>query len=598
MLHAVAGSLRAQSAENVAVVINEASADSKRVGDYYVQKRSIPASNVIRLKTTAEEQIEIAAFSASIERPIMQALHREGLQDRILYLVLTKGVPLRINGTKGGNGTVASVDSELAVLYRRMTGRPVPLSGPTENPYFLNTRAIREAQPFTHRAHDIFLVTRLDGFTVDDVLALIDRAQKPATEGRVVLDQRSGFGEAAGDEWLGQAAARLRDLGHDSRVTLEDTGRAAGNVDNVLGYYSWGSNDPQIRGRQVGMRFVPGALASMFLSTDARTFKEPPGDWKPGNDTAEDKTTLFAGSSQSLAGDLIREGVTGVAANVAEPFLSGAVRPEILFPAYLAGFNLAESFYLALPNLSWQTVVIGDPLCAPFRKHVLTGGEIEEPADPATELPALFSKRRLEVARVVMKDTPPKAISLFLRAEVQVRRGDNEGARRSLEEATQIAPNSASIQLQLALMYEEASEWAKAMERFRQVLKVQPKSVIALNNLAYSLAVRQKAPEEARPLAQRAVSLAPNNPEIVDTLAWIEHLLGNDREAARLLRPVVQKGTGSADIRLHAAIVFAAIGEDRAADAQLKEALRLDPKLAEKDDVKTLRTRLGGTSPR
>ena len=38
----------------------------------------------------------------------------------------------------------------------------------------------------------------------------------------------------------------------------------------------------------------------------------------------------------------------------------------MLFPAYLAGFNLIESFYLAIPHLSWQTIVVGDPLCAPF----------------------------------------------------------------------------------------------------------------------------------------------------------------------------------------------------------------------------------------
>jgi Flp pilus assembly protein TadD len=347
------------------------------------------------------------------------------------------------------------------------------------------------------------------------------------------------------------------------------------------------------------MRFAPGALASMLVSTDARTFKEPARDWMPRDDSAgKDTGGGVAGSSQSLAGDLIREGVTGISANVSEPFLSGAVRPEILFPAYLAGFNLAESFYLALPSLSWQTVVIGDPLCAPFRKHVLTRAEIEEPVDPATELPALFSKRRTDVARVVMKDAPPKAVALFLRAEAQAGRGDKDGARRSLEEATEIAPGSVSIQLQLGLMYEEAGEWTKAMDRFRQVLKVQPKSVLALNNLAYSLAVRQKAPEEARPFALRAVALSPNHPEIVDTLAWIEHLLGNDREAARLLRQVVQKGTAGADIRLHAAIVFAAIGEDAAAEAQLKEALRLNPKLADREEAKMLRAQLGGSKSR
>ena len=37
----------AQTAENVAVVINEASAESRQIGEYYVKARDIPAANVI-----------------------------------------------------------------------------------------------------------------------------------------------------------------------------------------------------------------------------------------------------------------------------------------------------------------------------------------------------------------------------------------------------------------------------------------------------------------------------------------------------------------------------------------------------------------------
>jgi len=44
----------------------------------------------------------------------------------------------------------------------------------------------------------------------------------------------------------------------------------------------------------------------------------------------------------------------------------GAVRPEILFPAYLAGFNLVEAVYLAIPTLSWQTVGCWRSVVRPF----------------------------------------------------------------------------------------------------------------------------------------------------------------------------------------------------------------------------------------
>jgi len=38
--------------------------------------------------------------------------------------------------------------------------------------------------------------------------------------------------------------------------------------------------------------------------------------------------------------------------------------PDLLFAAYYSGRNLAESFYLAIRSLSWQNIVVGDPLCS------------------------------------------------------------------------------------------------------------------------------------------------------------------------------------------------------------------------------------------
>src|SRR5262249_35501124 len=61
------------------------------------------------------------------------------------------------------------------------------------------------------------------------------------------------------------------------------------------------------------------------------------------------------------------EGVTGAVGYAYEPYLESTARPDVLFPAYRAGLCAVESFYRALPYLSWQSVVVGDPLVAPFR---------------------------------------------------------------------------------------------------------------------------------------------------------------------------------------------------------------------------------------
>ena len=584
-----------QTAANVAVVINTASPASQQIGEYYVKARSIPAANVIRIEVPAEETIQPAAFLSRIQAPIGDALTKGNLQDRILYIVLTKDVPLRILGTGGQDGTVASVDSELALLYRRMTGRVVSTRGRVDNPYFLGTQPISSAKPFSHREHDIYLVSRLDAVTVEEAKALVDRAGQTAREGRIVLDQRDALVNRLGEDWLGLAAQHLIKDGQGERVLLETTPKAARDVSPVMGYFSWGSTDPQNRVRTVKMDFVPGAIAASYVSTDARTFKEPPAAWTPTN--TEDRATWFGGSPQSLVGDLIREGATGVAGQVSEPYLQSAVRPDVLFPAYVAGFNLVESFYLAIPHLSWQTVVIGDPLCAPFARQSLSSADIDGGVDTELGLPKFFADRRLAESMAATPGASEGAVRLLLRAETALRNNDRIAARKLLEQASEMAPNVAGAHLLLADIYAGSDEPEKAAERYQKVIEIQPSNAAALNNFAYDLAVRQKKPAEALPMARKALSLAPDNATIMDTVGWIEYLLGNNAEAARLLVQAAKGAPRNADVRLHNAMALAAQGARAAAAAELAEAVKLKPELETSSAVKELRSRLPAQTP-
>jgi uncharacterized protein (TIGR03790 family) len=579
----------AQTGANVLLVVNEASPDSERIAAHYARVRSVPPEQILRVTVDAIDDIDRATFTARIQTPIATWLQRHAAQDRILYIVLAKGIPLRIIGTSGRSGTTASVDSELTLLYQRLVGLTPAVDGRVANPYFLGATPLADAKRFSREAFDLYLVVRLDGFTVDDVTALIDRGAAPVADGVVLLAKRAGNGAVTGNAWLQQAADLLAKAGFERRVVLELTGAALGGRKDLLGYYSWGSNDPAIATRRLGLGFVPGAIAASYVSTDGRTFKEPPAEWTFGSWT--ERRTFFEGSPQSLAGDLIREGVTGVAAQVEEPFLDASVRPDILFPAYVSGFNLAESFYLAMPYVSWQTVVVGDPLCAPFPRSALQPADIDRGIDPATGLPALFAARRLAV---MSRGTTPEAAKAVMRSEARTARDDKAGTLEALEEATTIDPKLVSAHLTLASEYEAQQAYDKAIERYRMVLAASPDNIVALNNLAYALAVRKGDAAAALVHAQRAMGLSGGrSPEIADTLAWVQHLLGRDQEAADILGRIVKANPERALLRLHAGVVFAALGRLGEAAAELREALRLDPQLEKSDEAKALRTKLG-----
>jgi uncharacterized protein (TIGR03790 family) len=580
--------LHAQSAENVAIVINDLSPDSQRIGEHYARTRGLPAANVLRIQTSVDDAIERSAYVTTIEQPIAKAIRRAGLQDRILYLVLTKGIPLRIIGATGLNGTQASVDSELALLYRRLTGQIVETAGPLDSPYFLGMRDIKEARPFTHQEHDIYLVTRLDAFTAAEAIALIDRAQTPRTDGRIVLDQRAGGTMSqTGDEWMERAAERLAAQGQGSRVTLEKTAKAARAADAVLGRYAWGAIDPEQQTRRTGMTFAPGAIAANLASFDARTFRPPPETWQPSSST--DRASWFEGATDGLIGDLIREGVTGASGQVGEALIRGAVRPDILFPAYLAGFTLAEAFYLATPVLSWQTVIVGDPLTAPFATRRLTSADIEEAVDPATGLPGLFSRRRVAAVAAANRDAPQNAVTAVVRAGHLIDTDDTAGARRAFAEAVAAAPRNANWLLSLATLEEQAGDYGSAVRVYHDLLEIQPENVIALNNAAFALAVHLGKPAEALQLAKRAAALAPNAGTVIDTLAWTEHLLGDNESAARRLAEAIRLEPRHGELHLHAAIVYAALGNREQSDAHLQQALKLQPDLQSRPEVEKLR---------
>jgi uncharacterized protein (TIGR03790 family) len=337
--------------EQVVVIVNESSADARAIAEYYVRARSIPAANICRIRTAPVEEIRREVFDREIAAPVARCLNRGPLRERAACLVTTSGMPLKIRGTFGRQGAAASVDSELAALRLHGRGQAPKLEGPLPNPFF-QSRA-----PFNREEFPIYLVTRLTGYTVNDARALIDRSLKARDGGIVAIDQR-GTSLDEGEFWLLQAANRLP----AERVRLESTTAVLTGLRNVIGYASWGSNDRNRKQRDVQYQWLPGGIATQFVSTDGRTFREPPPQWNLT--TWLDTPNHWAGSPQSLTGDLIRQGATGASGHVYEPFLQFAPRPQILLPAYIVeGWTLAESYWASIPAVSWMNIVVGDPLC-------------------------------------------------------------------------------------------------------------------------------------------------------------------------------------------------------------------------------------------
>ena len=342
----------AQKPENVLIVVNQSSAVSRQIGEYYRLKRNIPAGNVCTIKTKPEERIERIVFQQEVSKPVKACLQGRGLTEKILYIVTTMGVPLNVLGKIAQDGDYASVDSELTLLYRDIKSGPHSLPGPLPNPFF----GERDAS-FTHPRYDIYLVTRLAGYDLEDVKAIIDKALIAKNRGKFVIDLRAD-NSTPGNEWLRNAAFLLpRD-----RTIIDDSPKVLTNLADVIAFASWGSNDRDRKERTLHMQWLPGAIMTEYVSTNARTFVKPPDSWTIG--PWSNKALYYVDSPQTLTADYIHEGVTGASGHTDEPYLAMCPRPDYVLPSYYTGRNLAESFYSGIPAVSWQNVVIGDPLCS------------------------------------------------------------------------------------------------------------------------------------------------------------------------------------------------------------------------------------------
>ncbi|MEZ4215980.1 MAG: TIGR03790 family protein [Myxococcota bacterium] len=398
--------------ERVLVVVNVESPVSVAIGEWYAQRRGIPARNVARiavgvadpaLRTDAHETIDRERWRTLVRDPIAAHLDRSGLRDAIEVIVTTKGVPLRIDAERVAldvrlrDSLQASVDAELMLLGTTLDEAPGVARTP--NPYFRSRERFRDFR--ARRGADAlprYLVARLTGpIAASDapgavpasVRALVEAAEarpEPDAARAWVLDGnarlRGGMG-VANARLLGAAAAALG----AARVPVQrdDGPDEVRDAPAIAAYASWGSNDPDhpprpyygaFGGHVHPGRFAPRAVAVDFVSTGARTF------------------TAGATYGQSLAMDLLALGVAGVGGHVAEPMLAAVPRPDVLFGRYAEGVPAVEAYWSSVPFLGWMHTWVGDPMlrleappARPGRPRDRDGDGVPDDRDVCTDVP-------------------------------------------------------------------------------------------------------------------------------------------------------------------------------------------------------------------
>jgi cellulose synthase operon protein C len=159
-------------------------------------------------------------------------------------------------------------------------------------------------------------------------------------------------------------------------------------------------------------------------------------------------------------------------------------------------------------------------------------------------------------------------------------------------------PGSLPLQLNLAELHALRQDFAIAEQIYRDVLKADPKNLVALNNLAWILAPRVDSAQQALRFAERAIELYGATAEILDTRARILISAGQYDRAIADLRDAINQG--ATPLRyFHLALAQMKMSKMDEAIQTFREARArsLDPKTIHPSDLpayKVLADRAGG----
>ncbi len=150
-------------------------------------------------------------------------------------------------------------------------------------------------------------------------------------------------------------------------------------------------------------------------------------------------------------------------------------------------------------------------------------------------------------------------------------------------------PEEISTRLALASHLQAGGEREEPQQLYGEVLAADNNNIVALNNMAWFL--REEETDQALEYIRRAGDLAPESPEVLDTLAVVEYHDGQHRRAQRTIARALAL-SNNPSMRYHQAMIEAALEENDRARANLEQLLSEVAEFPERAQAQELLARL------
>lgn len=166
--------------------------------------------------------------------------------------------------------------------------------------------------------------------------------------------------------------------------------------------------------------------------------------------------------------------------------------------------------------------------------------------------------------------------------------GKEDLAMNAFKKAEEVKPDSPSVHMAIGQLQLLNDAFDDAIASYRKVLAVTPTHPVALNNLALITFEHNGNLDEAMRLAARAWQIAPDSPNIADTLGWLSYHAGDMNRATLMLGYAVRKRPRDQEIRYHFAAALFKRGMRVQALEQVRTALSQGDKFKSIDKANAL----------
>lgn len=162
-------------------------------------------------------------------------------------------------------------------------------------------------------------------------------------------------------------------------------------------------------------------------------------------------------------------------------------------------------------------------------------------------------------------------------AEARRRGGNLPESMQALQQAAALAPDSASLHLNIGLLYEAQGDKAHARQSYEKAVALEPNNPLVLNNLAFLLSENAGDLDRALNYATTARRAMPKSMAIVDTIGWIYLKKNLIAIAVEQFRTAATNSPDEPEFHYHYAIALNRMGDKIEAAKECQAALSKSP---------------------